>query len=446
MKNLNIFYLHTHDSGRYWSPYGYSLPTPNIMEFAKDSLTFRHCYCTAPTCSPSRAGLLTGLYPHENGMLGLAHRGFQLNDYSEHLVHHLKEQGLHTVLCGIQHVAPDYRMIEYDEVVGSQEISMGSTEKSMEAWDIDNTSQLCTYLKGHSQQTNLFVSMGWFNTHREFPKATPSFSQDFLAPPLPLYDCEQNRRDMADYHQSVKTVDDCFGTLVETLKETGMYDNSIIILTTDHGIAFPKMKCTLYDTGIGVACILHYPGNRQRGKATDALVSQVDIVPTLCELMEIPLPRRSSGVSWKPLLDGKTSQVRTEIFAEVNYHAAYEPKRCIRTERYKLIRYFDAYDGPVLANIDESPSKEFLMDHGLREQIHSNEFLFDVYLDPLERENRINEEPYQEIRKTLEQKLSLWMQETKDPLLTYGSRIPKPMNAMVNKRSCENPRIEDFEE
>lgn len=446
MKKMHVFYIHTHDSGRYWSPYGYAVPTPHIQRLAEDSLTFRHCYCCGPTCSPSRSALLTGMYPHENGMLGLAHRGFQLNDYSQHLVHHLKENGCKTILCGIQHVAPDASMIGYDTILGSQEFSMGSTEASMEEWDYNNTKALCTYLETEKEDCPVFISLGFFNTHREFPSAKGKVAQEYTAVPPVLYDCEQNRKDMADYHASVKVVDECLGMLLKTLHATGLYDSSIILMTTDHGIAFPNMKCNLYDTGIGVACLLHYPQNPSRGEATDSLISQIDILPTLCELVGIPIPCHAWGVSLVPLLEKRVKTVRSEVFSEVNYHAAYEPMRCVRTDRYKLIHFYDDHDFIVLANIDESPSKAFLMDHGLRDRRRCKTYLFDLYHDPMERENVAADAGYQEILLDMESRLLAWMVETNDPLLVHKHRIPKPPKALVNKLTCENPRLDDFEE
>ena len=81
---MNVLYLHTHDTGRVISPYGYAVETPRIQEFCEDAMFFQQAFCVAPTCSPSRAGLLTGTYPHQNGMLGLAQRGFHV-DGSRHL-------------------------------------------------------------------------------------------------------------------------------------------------------------------------------------------------------------------------------------------------------------------------------------------------------------------------------------------------------------------------
>ncbi len=77
----NILYLHSHDTGRYVQPYGHAIPTPNIQRLAEQGVLFRKAFCAAPTCSASRACLLTGQYAHSNGMLGLAHRGFSLRDY-----------------------------------------------------------------------------------------------------------------------------------------------------------------------------------------------------------------------------------------------------------------------------------------------------------------------------------------------------------------------------
>ena len=442
----NIIYMHTHDSGRYWSPYGYALPTPNLMALARQGTLFRQCYCAGPTCSPSRAALLTGMNPHSCGMQGLASRGWQLNDYSKHLAAYLGQNGYETALCGIQHEAPDHRMIGYKRVLGSQEFSMDQTEQSMEEWDFSNTRAACAFLRGPHENEPFFLSMGWFNTHREYPKAKSDIDPAYLAPPLPLYDCETNRRDMADYHESVRVVDDCVGMLLTALEEAGLAGDTLVVMTTDHGIAFPQMKCTLYDTGIGVGLILRYPGNPSAGQATDALVSQLDLYPTLCQWADLPLPAWLEGHSLLPLLEGRCTEVRQEIFAEVTYHAAYEPKRCIRTQRYKLIRFYDEHNGIVPANIDECPSKDLLLQNGFGSHTRVREYLFDLWLDAPERENLAADPAHQAVYTDLSRRLEAWMKATDDPLLKYGSRVPKPAGARVNRLTCENPRLLDFED
>ena len=97
---MNILYIHTHDSGRMVSPYGVNAPTDNLLAFARDAAVFTQAYCAGPTCSPSRAALLTGTYPHQNGMLGLAQRGFGLTDYRRHLA-----QFLGLSYCPVRHPA-----------------------------------------------------------------------------------------------------------------------------------------------------------------------------------------------------------------------------------------------------------------------------------------------------------------------------------------------------
>lgn len=99
---MNIIYIHTHDTGKVISPYGYNVISPNIDKFFEDSIIFHNAFSAAPTCSPSRAALLTGSYPHQVGMLGLAQRGFEI-DANKHLAGFLKNNGYHTILSGVQH-------------------------------------------------------------------------------------------------------------------------------------------------------------------------------------------------------------------------------------------------------------------------------------------------------------------------------------------------------
>ena len=113
----NIVYLHSHDSGRYLQPYGHAVPTPNIQKLASQGILFRQAFSAAPTCSPSRASLLTGQCAHQNGMLGLAHRGFSMTDYSRHMLHTLRNAGYHSVLAGLQHIASAPEKIGFDELL-----------------------------------------------------------------------------------------------------------------------------------------------------------------------------------------------------------------------------------------------------------------------------------------------------------------------------------------
>jgi N-sulfoglucosamine sulfohydrolase len=436
---MNVLYIHTHDSGQYLQPYGHNIPTPNLMELAQGGTLFRHAYCGGPTCSPSRAALLTGMAPHSCGMLGLAHRGFKLNDYSQHLVQYLNGEGYETVLCGVQHEAPQAEMIGYQRILRPEKESVKDRWNS----DLVNAGKVAEYIR-EKKEGPFFLSFGMFNTHRVYPEIDEDIKPEYVVPPFPLYDNQKNREDMAAYMTSARIADRCVGMVLDALKESGLEDNTLVIFTTDHGIAFPHMKCNLYDTGIRVALILKYPGNLSKGKAVDALVSHLDVFPTICDILGLTPPEWLQGKSAVPLLDGSAEKIRDEIFSEVTFHAAYQPMRCIRTERYKYIRYFDDYDRIVPANIDDGPAKSFLLENGLLDIPGEKELLFDLYHDPTERNNLVGKHEYQQVYEDLTERLHAWMVKTDDPLLK--GKVEKPLGAVVNTRTCIHPGSKDPED
>ena len=440
---MNIVYIHTHDSGRYIQPYGYGIPTPNLMELAKQSTLFRHCYCAGPTCSPSRAALLTGTAPHVNGMLGLAHRGFLMKDYNMHLSSYLRGVGYETALCGVQHEAPDAGMLGYDRIITENTPAASHGER-----DIQNARAAAEYIRNSAGKgKNFFLSFGMFSTHREFPAADDGADterQDYIMPPHVMYDTPANREDMLGYHRSAKTADKCVGIVMEALSAPNIEGNTAVIFTTDHGIAFPRMKCSLYDTGIGVAFMLKFPGNPKKG-ANDILISHIDVFPTLCDLCGIEKPGWLMGKSFYGALLGGTDEINSEIFAEVTYHAAYEPMRCIRTARYKLIRRYDFHSAMVPSNTDDGPSKRFLMEAGIISRPVGRDMLFDLHLDPVERENLVNDGAYTAVYNDLSARLSDYMERTDDPLNAVNHRVPAPSGAKINKLGCIHPIDADFE-
>ncbi|MBM7569179.1 sulfatase family protein [Paenibacillus sacheonensis] len=433
---MNIVYIHTHDTGRYIQPYGHAVPTPNLQALAEEGVLFRQAFSAAPTCSPSRTGLLTGMAPHSAGMIGLAQRGFRLNDASRHLASYLASNGYETVLCGVQHEAPEAEVgqLGYTLNLAARNTGAGHAERDLQA------ARLAADYIRQADDRPFFASVGFFNTHRHrtvFPATGHAVDDRYVLPPFPLYDHPANRTDMADFIASAALVDQGVGIVVEALRESGRWDDTILLFTTDHGIAFPRMKCNLYDTGIGVSLLMHIPGVA-KGQVVDALVSQLDLFPTLCELAELERPSWLQGKSLLPLLNGGAAEVRGELFAEVTYHAAYEPMRCIRTPRYKLIRRFGAYDKHVMPNIDDGYGKRFLVEHGIRERRRSQEELFDLFLDPVERENLIGDPAYAAIEAELKAKLLAWMAETGDPLLETDE-VPLPEGARTNGVDELNP-------
>lgn len=430
---MNIIYLHTHDTGRYIQPYGFKVDMPNLQNFAENGTIFRNNYCCAPTCSPSRSALLTGSYPHVNGMLGLAHRGFALKDYNQHLVRFLKKNGYTTALCGMQHEAKNPEDIGYDNLF----IADKSKAENATDWDMQNADSAISFLRNNKDK-KFFLSYGLEHTHRAFTEFDDDINPNYIQPPLPLYDNKENREDMVGFLTSARRADDCIGKVLDEIKALGLDKNSIIIYTTDHGIAFPKMKSNLYDAGISTSMILSYPNNKSKGKAIDALTSHIDVFPTLCDLTQIEKPNWLQGNSLFPILQEEQEEVNECVFAEVTFHASYEPQRAIRTKRYKYIKRFNnEHLGYAIANIDNSISKDFLMENDFDKLKLPQEQLYDLYFDPNEGNNLINNPEYQNVKEELSEKLMAFMVETNDPILQ--GEVELPSGGVVNKLDCYNP-------
>jgi N-sulfoglucosamine sulfohydrolase len=424
----NVLYIHSHDTGRYVQPYGHAIPTPNIQWLADQGVMFRNAFCAAPSCSGSRAALLTGEYCHTNGMMGLAHRGFELYDYDHQLVRVLNAAGFHSELIGEQHISANPHTLGYDvvrEIPNTHVSSVGPAA-------IESLSS--------GIKEPFFMSVGFFETHRSFFAPASVRDRVYSLPPPFLPDTPEIRDDVASYKASARSLDHGVGTVLNALHQTGLDERTLVICTTDHGLAFPTAKASLLDRGIGVMLILRGPGFGG-GRAYDELVSQVDLFPTVCDAVGIEHPPWLVGRSLIPLVKGEEDPgVRNEIFSELTYHAAYEPQRAIRTERYKYVRRFDDYPYPVLANCDDSPSKDAYLARGWATRPVARERLHDLFFNPGEGRNSIDDPDYAEIRDELRARLHEWMHETNDPLLA-GPVLPPP-GALINsqtQRSASEP-------
>jgi arylsulfatase A-like enzyme len=387
---------------------------------------FRQAFCAAPTCSPSRAALLTGQSAHSSGMIGLAHRGFPLGDYSQHLVHTLRAAGYRSALAGVQHVAAEPETIGYDEVVPVSSSHAADVVPATTAW------------LAQPHREPFFLSVGFFETHRVFPEPGPKDDPRHTRPPVTLPDTPGTRRDMASFITSARTLDAGMGAVLDALAENGLAENTLVICTTDHGLAFPGMKCNLTDHGIGVMLILRGPGGFRGGKAVEAMVSHIDLFPTLCELLEIPRPAWLQGRSLLPLVREDATEVNDEVYAEVTYHAAYEPQRAVRTRRWKYIRRFDGRIWPVLPNCDDSLSKDVWLQHGWGLRPVAAEQLYDLVFDPQETRNLVADPAYAAALAEMRARLEAWMRRTADPLL--AGPVPAPLGALVNDPDQISPQ------
>ncbi len=425
-KPPNILYIHSHDTGRQIEPYGQSVPTPNLMKLAKQGIVFRNAHSAAPTCSPSRASLLSGQCPHSNGMLGLAHRGFSMNDYKQHVLHTLRPAGYTSILGGLQHIAKDPKVIGYDRILHTGGYHVAQV-----------VPHVLRFLKDSPKQP-FFLDVGFFETHRPYPEPGPQEDARYSDYAAPLPDLPATRRDMSAFQASARILDAGVGEVLAAFEAAGLADNTLVISTTDHGIAFPAMKCNLTKFGTGVSLIMRGPGGFSGGRVSDALVSHIDVFPTLCELLDIPPPQWLQGRSLLPVVQGKAREVNDQTFSEVTYHAAYEPKRSVRTQRWNYIRHFGDRDKPVLPNCDDGLSKDVWLEYGWRDRPVAPEQLYDLIFDPNETNNLASDPAFSEARKEMGQKLESWMKKTNDPILKGA--IPAPHGSEVNDPNGTSPK------
>lgn len=430
MNEVNVVMIITHDTGRHVGCYGRSVNTPNIDRMAKNGVLFTRFFCTAPQCSPSRASILTGKYPHNHGLIGLTHRGFRLNQGEVLLPAILAEKGSSTLLFGFQHESPNPHALGYQKVFRGKSNSC-----------LDVTPLFLKFLENKPKEP-FFAVIGFSETHRPFPKYDGPIENIEPLPYLP--DRPEIRRDIGGLNMLVQRVDDSVGEIFNAVEDAGLKENTLLIFTTDHGIAFPGAKATLFDPGIEVALVMLGPEPFVGGKKIDALLSNADLMPTILDFCKIPIPKGIEGESFLPVVKGEIDKLHEEIFPELTYHAGYDPMRSIRTERYKYIRSFEWRPFWFPPNVDPSPSKNIMRKLGYFDKPRPAEMLFDLHRDPLERMNLVSDSSYAEVLKEMRLKLYDWMKKTNDPLLIHGYVPPPPGAKVTPPRSYEPRDLDPF--
>lgn len=403
----NILLMICHDLGRHLGCYGIeNLNTPNLDEFADRGIRFTNYLCTAPQCSPSRGSIITGRLPRNNGLMGLAHLGWTLDDGIKTLPQLLSDYGYETYLFGVQHEARTKNV----KRLGYQHIG-----EQGKAWDVADA--VIGFLKERDSHQPFYASVGFFEPHRPYDQLeyTPDDPDTVSVPPY-LPDVPGVRQEIAQLQGMIRAVDHEVGRVLTTLKETGLWENTLVIFTTDHGVALPRAKGTLYDPGVGTALIMHGP-HLDHCRVENSLLSNVDLLPTIMDYIGASLPTGLDGRSFLTLLQRGFYKKRSHIHLEMTWHDRYEPVRGVRTEGYKYIRSFGARPLVYIpADIYDSPSGKAVRDEYYGSQ-RPGEELYDLDKDPLERKNVIDDPGYQWIAEQLRKKLEKSMKVTKDPLM-----------------------------
>jgi arylsulfatase A-like enzyme len=405
----HVVCLTCHDLGRHLGCYGVpGVRTPTLDALAAEGVRFASHFCTSPGCSPSRAAIATGRYPHANGVLGLAHAhfGWELAAGERHVASLLGEAGYYPVLFGLQHVTYHVESLGFREVHPERpaDAVAASLERFLAAW---------------SGSDPLYLEINFFEPHRpfDFGGVTPDTEQGVFVPAY-LPDNEEARGEFALMQGAIRKVDQAVARIQEALRKRGLLEETLVVFTADHGIAFPRSKGTLYDAGIETALLMRWPaGGITGGQVLPSLVSNVDLLPTLLELAGTPVPESVQGRSFLSLLRGGAYAPREEVFAEKTFHNEYDPLRCIRTDRHKLIARLEV-SNPIEppADILASPTYRTMIEETLRPRATPFE-LYDLEADPLERENLSGKPETADLERDLKRRLASWMRETDDPLL-----------------------------
>ncbi len=410
----NIVVITAHDIGRHLGCYGVpESATPNIDRFSAEGVRFSNFYSTAPQCSPARASLATGRFPHSNGVLGICSPvfGFDLGADEKPLVSHLKQNGYNTARIGIVHETMHPERFPYDFVGNARDADACASE-------------VTSYIE--TATSPFYLQIGTRQAHRPFTDA-PHTENGVCIPPW-LEDEPEAREELAGFQGSIHVFDTAVGRILDVLGHKGIAQNTLVIILSDHGIPFPRAKHSLYEPGCAVAALLRWPARRWNGgRVIDSLISGVDLLPTILRAVGLDVPTTVQGRSFHTLLDGDGYKERDAVYTEQNYNAWTDISRAVRTNRYKLIANFTPGRGFSDSSQTWRPStKVCFLENAIRTH-HPPFELYDLETDPLETVNVAEASDYRATFAQMKKRLWNWMQQTQDPLL-HGPPIPPIYN------------------
>ena len=437
-KRPNILIIVGDDLGPQLLCYGDSLArTPHFDRLAREGMRFTNAYVTQASCSPSRASLLTGLYPHQNGQVGLV-PGYSMHPGIQTLPRILKQAGYRTGVIGKVHVLPDSAFAfdfmdemkdDGDADAHAIEVGERSNRPDRRSRDMAAFARLAKEFFAKDRERPFFLILSYPDPHRPFLNqvegipAHPRAADDVRSMPFLGIDTPATRETAAGYFNSVERLDHGVGLALEALADAGLKSTTLVIALGDQGPPFARAKGTCYEAGIKVPLLLRWPGHIPPGVVSNAFVSTLDLMPTVLEWTRCEAPLELEGKSLSPLVTGKAmqpSKFREFVFSEFTSHGklGHYPRRAVRDERYKLIlnlapdrpNPFKEIDGDV--SWSESRRPEF---EGTEVRRLYDEFaappaveLYDLAHDPWEMKNLAADSTYQQVREQLAHILSDW--------------------------------------
>lgn len=474
----NVLFIITDDESPTLGCYGDTCAvTPAIDAVAADGLIFRNAFATTASCSASRSVVMSGLHNHRNGQFGHQHSYHKFTSFPDvislSLPRVMQRAGYRTGQIGKYHVAPEevYHYETYLRANSRNAVAMAEKAKSF-LTDTEDGRPFFLYFAtsdphrsgGVDKDSPLELKPNLFGNkpdHGAYPDVEEVFFDpaEVIVPPF-LPDTPETRSELAQYYQSCSRIDQGVARLVKILKEANLYDKTLIVFTSDHGMAFAGGKTTVYEGGLRVPMVVRDPYQNQRGVESDALVSHIDITPTLLDFAgglnhktnapqgilnpdkywkekgRSPMDNRRGrkpfdhyhGKSWLSVLADPEKSHHDEIFASHTFHEIqmYYPMRVIRDKQYKLI-WNIAYPLPYpfasdlwaasswqaqLAKGDDAPYGNTTVGG----YVQRPEFeLFDIQADPDETTNLADSPGHADVLKQYKAKLKAAQKRYDDP-------------------------------
>jgi arylsulfatase A-like enzyme len=398
--------------------------TPHIDRLAREGVTFRHAFCSSPSCTPSRGAILTGQHFWRLG----------------------EGANLWSRWPNTAPVYPDL-LAHVGYAVGLQGKGWGPGDFRTHGRDHNPAGpavrDFAQFLDGRPPDSPFCFWFGSLNPHRLYERGSGTRSGlQAVAVDVPpfLPDTPTVREDLLDYRAEIERFDAEVGERIQQLETRGELENTLVVITSDNGFPFPRGKATCYDAGVRMPLILRWPARFPGGRVLDDFVSLTDIAPTFLEAAGLRPPKTMTGRSLLPLLDPDRSKRidrhRTQVFFGRERHANVRPDdlgypiRGVRTGRHLYLRNFapdrwPAGDPPIYGDVDQagdiagSPSKQAVVEHGpepgarrlfdLAFGKRPEEELYDVQIDPWQT-NNLAGDPRQgavlrRLRRTLEREL-----------------------------------------
>lgn len=437
----NILHIVCHDLGKHLGCYGALVESPNLDRLAAGGIRFDRAFCSSPACTPSRNCAMTGRYAHVSGGIGLAHMGWPLPASENTIVDDSNAADWETAHFGLNH-----------ERHARENRYQVDGERQWEDWRVENAvDAFITWLGKRDRSRPFYCNIGTAEAHgsafmndarlAEYGGAIPDPAV-YLPPWLP--ENPHVRRVLGRFQAAIRHLDTHMGRLLRACEAAGLLDDTLIVFTTDHGIADParRAKGTLYDRGCEVALLAHPPRGCPTGFAVSHLIPNIDLRPTFCEAGGFSPTSKPDGRSFWPLLQGHRYAPNRRLFTERNFHGepkakgsdvhvdCFDPVRAVRDDRWHYLRWFE----PAAKTKPWSPleliggppvtwSGQFNDDLPVSSPIRAAEELYDTLADPLELIDLAQRPECAAIKTGLRADMDAWMSATNDFVLR--GEIPK---------------------